>query len=270
MLSAHKIKEFEPAEQAAENLAQQQQAIEEQLQSLVENQQEVDQEQAAIDADAQVLEEQIRKLAKEEAEIQQRKRALQHEASAIGDRRSEVMKRAKQIAEQRAALEQERNQLSRLHEEAVEEAERAAQEQAALEQVPEEAPPAVQAPAAEEQPKAGAERRTAKRVAVAVDVSFQTEHNFYMGLTENLSSGGLFVATYDNVPIGTELKFKIGLPDQPPIEATGIVRWIREYTPFTEDVAPGIGVQLVDLSEDDQRAINNFLAQRDPIFYEFD
>jgi uncharacterized protein (TIGR02266 family) len=95
-----------------------------------------------------------------------------------------------------------------------------------------------------------------------------TEHNFYTGLIENISEGGLFIATYENIQKGTELDIDLSLPNQPSIKAQGIVRWIREYNEFTADVSPGVGVQFVDLRESDQAIINGFLQIRAPLLYE--
>jgi len=265
MLASEKSVETEAIEQVEAAIEAQRQILEERGAELEALQEELNAFQQAIEADAKVLEEQIRKLAKEEAEIQQRKRALQHEATAIGERRTDAMKRAKAIAKDREALKREAGQLEQRKAQIQLAAEEAAQQRAF-----EESTRAAQIEPMPTEPvgKIGAERRASKRVAVAVDVSFHTEHNFFMGLTENLSSGGLFVATYDDVPVGTKLKIKLGLPDQAPIEASGVVRWVREYTRFTQDVAPGVGVELIDLSDEAEQAIRSFLAQRDPIYYE--
>lgn len=242
--------------------------LDEQRADLDERQHALEADQSAIEADAQVLEEQIRLLAKQEAEIQQRKRALQHEARAIGQRRTQVMKRAKGMAKERGQLEHKVQALEKRQAELLEQDAHQAGQQTQQASPPEAQPVSPAPPVAT--PGTGAERRVAKRVPVAVDVSFHTEHNFYMGLTENLSSGGLFVATYDDIPVGTQLKISLRLPDQSPIEASCAVRWVRQYTPFTEDLAPGVGLELTDLSERDERAIQAFLVQRDPIYYELD
>ena len=222
---------------------------------------------ASIDKDATALEEQIRKLAKEEAEIQQRKKALQHEALSIGDRRTELMGKTKDLAKEREALDREVNQLD-VHQKNVERSEALVEQERAFEESLTGARIECVESDKDGCEEAGMENRTSKRVAVAVDVSFHTEHNFFMGLTENLSEGGLFVATYDDIPIGTELQVQLNLPGSDTISAKGVIRWVRQYSRFTSDLAPGVGLELVDLEEGDQAVIHEFLSQRDPIYYE--
>ena len=235
---------------------------------------ELEQDRTRVEREAANLEERIRELAKEEAEVQRRKRAIQEEAKEIGRQRRLVMERTAELSGQEgevakasARLAEQRAGLETLLERAqLEEAQRAA---AARVQAAAPPPPQAPEPAPARAPEThGAEKRTSKRIPVAVDVSMQTPHNFYMGLTENLSEGGLFVATYDDLPLGTEVELQINLPNSPGIKTRGIVRWIRGFSEFTEDAVPGVGLQMVDLSEADQQAIRSFLAQRDPIYYE--
>jgi uncharacterized protein (TIGR02266 family) len=112
------------------------------------------------------------------------------------------------------------------------------------------------------------EKRQTPRVAAKIEVSLHTENNFYAGITENLSEGGLFIATYENLPVGTELELTVAIPNHPPIKTTGTVRWIREHNQFTSDVSPGVGVQFQQLGDSDRRAIEAFLRTRAPMLYE--
>jgi len=114
----------------------------------------------------------------------------------------------------------------------------------------------------------GAEHRAHPRLTVEVEVSMNTEHNFYAGLTENISEGGLFIATIENIPMGTELDLKIGMPELEPVTVTGKVCWIREYSEFTSDVSPGVGVEFYNLSEQSKELIQQFIRSRAPLLYE--
>jgi uncharacterized protein (TIGR02266 family) len=96
----------------------------------------------------------------------------------------------------------------------------------------------------------------------------QTENNFYTGLSENLSEGGLFISMYQVLPVGASVDLTIALPGHAPIKASGTVRWVREHNQFTSDVAPGIGVQFTALRPDDQAFIEQFLRVRPPLFFE--
>jgi uncharacterized protein (TIGR02266 family) len=111
-------------------------------------------------------------------------------------------------------------------------------------------------------------KRKTPRCSVELEVSIHTEHNFYTGITENISEGGVFVATHERIPLGTDLELSISLPDHPMIQVIGEVRWIRELSEFTSDFSPGIGVQFINLSLADRKAIEKFIVKRSSLLYE--
>jgi uncharacterized protein (TIGR02266 family) len=111
-------------------------------------------------------------------------------------------------------------------------------------------------------------RRRAPRFSVDLDVTMSSDHNFYAGFAENISAGGLFVATYVKRPRGDRMEIVINIPGHPePIRAVGEVRWLREYHEHS-NVPPGLGVRFVELPESDARVIENFLKDREPLFYD--
>ena len=114
----------------------------------------------------------------------------------------------------------------------------------------------------------GIERRTAPRVEVDVAVGFRSESNFYTGFTEDVSQGGLFVATHVLRPIGTVLQLTFALPTGPEITTTGVVRWVRDPHDYHDDARPGMGVQFTDLDQEHEALIREFVALREPLFYD--
>jgi uncharacterized protein (TIGR02266 family) len=104
----------------------------------------------------------------------------------------------------------------------------------------------------------------ATRVHVDAEVSLVSESNFFVGLTRNLSHGGLFVATWRRLPIGTPVDLVLTLPDGP-VMTRGSVRWVRDLTDVT---APGIGVMFDALSDQDRQRIEAFCARRAPDYYD--
>jgi uncharacterized protein (TIGR02266 family) len=112
-----------------------------------------------------------------------------------------------------------------------------------------------------------AERRTAHRVDLAVDIGFESDTNFFTGFSEDLSDGGLFIATYQTLPVGTSLGVSFVLPDGHAIKCTATVAWVRESRDKSADVKPGMGVHLQGLSSSDSEAIHRFLHERAPFFY---
>ena len=114
------------------------------------------------------------------------------------------------------------------------------------------------------------QRRENPRDGVELDVSLGSEHNFYAGFIENMSSGGVFVATHMIKPVGESLEISIHLPDRDIlVRGVGEVRWIREYSEQS-NVPPGMGVRFVHLEPGSLEAIEAFLKQRDPLFFDDD
>jgi uncharacterized protein (TIGR02266 family) len=111
--------------------------------------------------------------------------------------------------------------------------------------------------------------RQSPRAPVVVQVDFFSDHNFWSGLTMNMSEGGLFLATYDAVRIGTQIVLKIVLPfEKEPIVTRARVRWRRE-TEESDDVPPGVGLQFVDIDPISLAKIRRFVsAVREPLLFE--
>lgn len=107
-----------------------------------------------------------------------------------------------------------------------------------------------------------------QRLDFKVDVNFESEHNFFMGFTENVSEGGLFVATHSLLPAGAIVEIEFQMPGSAKaIRAKAEVRWLREYREGN-DAPPGMGLRFIAVSPEDQRTIATFLTQRQPIFYD--
>jgi uncharacterized protein (TIGR02266 family) len=121
--------------------------------------------------------------------------------------------------------------------------------------------------AAEENP-AGSERRISPRVDLDAEVSFEGENNFYQGFSEDVSDGGLFVATYQLSPVGTQFDLEFTLPTGHIVRTRAEVRWLRDPRNESDDAPPGMGLRFLQLLPEDARAINEFVQARSPIFYD--
>ena len=117
----------------------------------------------------------------------------------------------------------------------------------------------VRAHAEHEDRQSWSESRRAHRQTVELEVGISTESNFFIGFTENLSEGGVFVATYALKPIGSNVDVVLTFPNGEELRVPGVVRWLREAS--TEGW-PGMGVQFEHLSADDEKNIRKFLALR--------
>ena len=112
------------------------------------------------------------------------------------------------------------------------------------------------------------ERRVSPRVKLCTPIHLASHSNFYTGFTDNISEGGVFVATHNVFPVGTIVRLELMLPgDDEPIDVLGEVRWTVEYSE-TSDGHPGLGVKFIQLSERNAERIRRFTSLRDPLFYE--
>ncbi|HEX3851590.1 MAG TPA: TIGR02266 family protein [Polyangiaceae bacterium] len=113
-------------------------------------------------------------------------------------------------------------------------------------------------------------RREHERFSVDLEVNVQSEHNFYAGLAENLSAGGLFIATHKLQKVGSKIALSLRMPDSEEVyQITGEVRWVRVFNEQS-DTSPGLGIRFEDLPPGAEAAINRFLGQREPLFFDDD
>jgi len=113
-------------------------------------------------------------------------------------------------------------------------------------------------------------RRRDPRFGVELDVTLESDHNFYAGFVENLSVSGIFVATHTQRKLGELIEFSIRFgKEEEPITGVGEVRWIRQYSE-TSDTPPGVGLKFKTLGGGAREKIDAFLRNRDPLFFDDD
>src|SRR6478735_5360633 len=112
--------------------------------------------------------------------------------------------------------------------------------------------------------------RASERFDLEVKVDLESDHNFYTNLTQNISSGGVFIATHHIRKIGDRITLKFSLPgsDQPLAIETKM-RWIRENSALHRiDGASGMGVRFINLTPEASAAITAFVQARDSMYYD--
>lgn len=112
------------------------------------------------------------------------------------------------------------------------------------------------------------ERRASPRTKLVTGVGFASDSNFYTGFTEDISEGGLFVATVMLQPLGSQVELTFTLPNDEEITAFGVVRWLRNPRDEHPDCVPGMGIQFEALPSTALESIREYVALREPIFYE--
>lgn len=110
------------------------------------------------------------------------------------------------------------------------------------------------------------ERRAYPRVALEIEVTLGSESQFYAGLTGDVSEGGIFVSTYQAIPVGERVSVSFKLPNGE-TKATGVVRWMR---PASEGAPPGLGISFDELSENGRELVRAFCEERPPLYYDVD
>jgi uncharacterized protein (TIGR02266 family) len=112
--------------------------------------------------------------------------------------------------------------------------------------------------------------RAAERFDLEVKVDLESEHNFYTGLTQNISSGGLFIATHHIRKIGDRITLNFTLPGAAkPVLVETEVRWIRENSALMRangDI--GMGVRFINLTPEAKQAIDAFVQSRESLYYD--
>jgi len=112
--------------------------------------------------------------------------------------------------------------------------------------------------------------RSSERFDLEVKVDLESDHNFYTGLTQNISAGGVFIATNHIRRIGDRITLKFTLPgSEKTIDVDTEVRWIRENSALQRiEGAQGMGVRFINLTPEASAAINGFLESRDSLYYD--
>lgn len=109
--------------------------------------------------------------------------------------------------------------------------------------------------------------RSSTRVGMQAAISGSSNDSFFVGFSENLSEGGVFVATFCPPAVGEQVDLSVDLEGSPALLVKGVVRWHR----MSESGEPtGCGVQFVGLHPEQEDILNGALerAQKTPLFYD--
>ncbi|RJS21271.1 TIGR02266 family protein [Corallococcus sp. H22C18031201] len=201
-------------------------------------------------------------------EVQSALRVHQEGTAQLAQTLSEAEAGLKQLADAAAAR-------ARAQQEA---AARARQAEQAREAPPRPPPPRATPPGMAPAPRAAPMARPAApadspdarrngRVRMHTSIDMRSDSNFFTGFSMDISEGGVFIATVEAVPRGTQVELDFTLPGGRPMKVAGVVRWVREGNDRTPELMPGVGVQFTGLAPEVARVISSFVTTRDPMFY---
>jgi uncharacterized protein (TIGR02266 family) len=128
------------------------------------------------------------------------------------------------------------------------------------------APPA--SPAASASVSAAGMPAAVQRSRLRTEVGPSTETNFFVGFSGEIAEGGVFVATYGMLDLGTPVQLALTLPGGFELQLQGRVQFVRDPVEMGPDAEPGIGVKFDHLSAQDRELILRFIWKRPPMFYE--
>jgi uncharacterized protein (TIGR02266 family) len=130
-----------------------------------------------------------------------------------------------------------------------------------------EAEKGIQAMSQQEDP--GPENRQSTRRPLETEIDFGGDSQFFTGFTKNISAGGLFVATHEELEMGSTIRIKFGIPAiQREFDFMAEVRWHRPYRETQPTVPAGYGVCFVNISQDDQTVLDSYLETAETLFFD--
>lgn len=115
------------------------------------------------------------------------------------------------------------------------------------------------------------QRGTRRMPTFDIQVGVATKHRLFVGLSSNISSGGLFVATDETLAKGDEIEVRFRIPGSEHVfHKRAEVAWIRPFDEANSDRQnqAGAGVRLLDLSDDEKRVLNAFIDVHEPMFFD--
>ena len=85
------------------------------------------------------------------------------------------------------------------------------------------------------------------RVPYGMQVEFRTASSFLVAYSVNLSRGGMFLETDEQLPIGSIVRLQLSIPGATSLKLDGRVTWHRGEN--DREGPPGVGVEFLDVSD---------------------
>jgi len=106
------------------------------------------------------------------------------------------------------------------------------------------------------------ERRQHHRINVAWPLSIVLDEEIVEGETINVTSDGVLISCNEPLQINEVLRISINPPNRHPIEVNGKVIWSDHYAVDEHDIAFGIGICFMKISDVDRRFLQELVSDR--------
>ena len=121
-----------------------------------------------------------------------------------------------------------------------------------------------------ENPRLIQDRRKHPRAKIRMKVRFPDLTTLLENFAKDISQGGIFIPTNNPKPVGTVMNLTLIHPDtKEEIEVKGeVVRVVTEKEVFEnkeQNLTPGMGIKFIDLTPEQELALERFLAVEYPI-----
>jgi len=121
----------------------------------------------------------------------------------------------------------------------------------------------------------GKDARQHERYEIAETLSFHLGDNasptFWTGLARNISSGGLFVNTFNIPAMGSKVDVRFKLPGAAAaLNLKATVVWTRDEKVAQDPNHVGFGARFLDLTKEAEVALNLYLKKIETIFHDAD
>jgi type IV pilus assembly protein PilZ len=105
-------------------------------------------------------------------------------------------------------------------------------------------------------------KRADERYQVSIPVDCSTLHMFISNHVNNISRGGLFLASDTPLPLNAEVSLVLRLPTAgTSIHATGRVAWNYDVRKGTSRIVPGSGIRFVEMGPADRATLEAYLER---------
>jgi hypothetical protein len=100
------------------------------------------------------------------------------------------------------------------------------------------------------------------------EIGVHSETNFFTDFLGDIRNhGGIFVATFHVLPLGSQCEVILTFPGSLTAEIRGVVRWKRE-TNDASGSSPGLGIEITNANAESWNLIDRFMRKREPIMHE--